>query len=123
MDKLQKAFNRLLEATKIDNPNELEIDGTIQRFEFTYELVWKTLKIYLEELGHQDTSSPKAVLKTAFKAQIITDDQTWLAMFNDRNTLTHRYSDTDSRSIHRQITTKYITAIQDLINYLNNHSE
>ena len=32
----------------------LEREGLIQRFEFTYELAWKTLKDYLEYSGSLD---------------------------------------------------------------------
>ena len=44
-------------------------DGLIQRFEFTVELSWKSLKEYLEDQGFVlAASSPRAVLKDAYAA-------------------------------------------------------
>ena len=40
-------------------------DAAIQRFEFTFELVWKTLQLYLEHEGFE-AAGPRAVLKRAF---------------------------------------------------------
>lgn len=44
------ALKRLEEATR-EVPSEIVIDGTIQRYEFTFELAWKTMKDYLEYNG------------------------------------------------------------------------
>ncbi|MBP1968350.1 hypothetical protein J2Z83_000442 [Virgibacillus natechei] len=41
---LEKALGRLEEALNEDDNNSLYIDGTIQRFEFTYELFWQLRK-------------------------------------------------------------------------------
>ena len=45
---LEKAFTRLQEGLAIPQPNEVEKQGIIQSFEFTFELAWKTIKDYLE---------------------------------------------------------------------------
>lgn len=46
--------------------NQLEKEGLTQRFEFTFELAWKTLKDYLEESGVQLTiSTPREVIRVA----------------------------------------------------------
>ena len=44
------AVLRLEEAIKVQ-PTTLEIDGILHRFEFTFELAWKTVKDYLEYMG------------------------------------------------------------------------
>jgi len=62
-------------------------DAAIQRFEFTFELVWKTLQLYLEHEGFE-SGSPRAVLKRAFAIRLITDQDeadVWLQMLDDRN--------------------------------------
>lgn len=43
---LEKAYKTLEEAMSLKNYSTLEQDGTIQRFEYTIELSWKTLKKY-----------------------------------------------------------------------------
>lgn len=50
MKKLQYAFSRLKEGAD-SAADELDKDGVIQRFEFTFELLWKTLKLFLADQG------------------------------------------------------------------------
>lgn len=48
-------------------------DGLIQRFEFTVELAWKSIKEYLEDQGSTTPiATPRAVLKEAFAAGLST---------------------------------------------------
>lgn len=61
----EKALYRLkdaIEQYKQDPFNDVIRDGVIQRFEFTYELAWKTAKAYLESIGIVGRNSPKAVI-------------------------------------------------------------
>ena len=82
-----KALNKLKEAF-LENPTELIIDGTLQRYEFTFELAWKTLKDYLEYNGYIDSlSSPRAIIQLAFQAKIIKNGNIWIQMMLDRNLL------------------------------------
>ena len=67
---LKEAFNRLNELVNENISNQSDIikkgiiDGIIQRFEFTFELMWKVLKDYMESIGFSDFSQgPKGVLK------------------------------------------------------------
>lgn len=66
----RNALQRLKEAVdEFNQPGASEVihDGVIQRFEFTYELAWKTTKVYLEDLGIVDINSPKAIIKPLFE--------------------------------------------------------
>ena len=76
-----------------DNTNELLRDGIIQRFEFTFELGWKTLKEVFESEGLIGLNSPKMVLKEAFVSRLIEDEGIWLKMLMDRNATSHIYSE------------------------------
>ena len=40
-----------LEERGLEQMSDLEKEGLIQRFEYSYELAWKTMKDYLEEHG------------------------------------------------------------------------
>lgn len=113
------ALDRLEEAMKIDEPDELQIDGIIQRFEFTFELAWKTLKAYLEYNGFVDSMfSPRAVLKVAFSAGLIQDADEWENIIEARNNMSHRYDYLVSREIFEDIKGKYIMLFNDLRNKL-----
>ncbi|MFS8535532.1 MAG: nucleotidyltransferase substrate binding protein [Limnochordales bacterium] len=64
---LGRALGRLDEALREPDTNPLAIDGTIQRFEFAIELLWKTLKRVLEHEGIQ-TRTPREALREAYQA-------------------------------------------------------
>lgn len=46
----ESALKTLEEALDVAQ-SDLEVDGALQRFEFTFELFWKTLKLHLELEG------------------------------------------------------------------------
>ncbi len=118
IEKLQNAFFRLKQGTE-SAQEELEKDGVIQRFEFTFELLWKALKIYLEFKGIQ-TKTPRDSLKEAFRIQLIDKEEIFLNMLEDRNKTSHIYDQQTSEEIFERIKTEYLSAIGSLINNLNN---
>lgn len=50
LNKFKDALSRLKEGA-FQAKDELDKDGVIQRFEFTFELLWKSLKIFLGDEG------------------------------------------------------------------------
>ena len=48
-----KAISRLEEALK-EEKNEFVRDSVVQRFEFSFELAWKLMKMVLNYLGRED---------------------------------------------------------------------
>lgn len=110
-----KALDRLKEGLfQYDERNELLRDGIIQRFEFTFELTWKTLKELFEDEGLIDLNSPKSVLKEAFLAGLIHDEKLWLNMLMDRNITSHIYDGRKADEICKNIQEKYMEALEDL---------
>ncbi|MDB5240825.1 MAG: nucleotidyltransferase [Spirosoma sp.] len=60
----QKALQSLKTALyRFDKLSDLEQDGAVLRFEFTFELAWKTLQDYFTETGYLDAKGPRNVLK------------------------------------------------------------
>ncbi|HEY5585316.1 MAG TPA: nucleotidyltransferase substrate binding protein [Ruminiclostridium sp.] len=112
----KNAFDRLSKGiVKFDKINDLQRDGLIQRFEFTFELAWKTIKAIFEDEGLIGLNSPKTILREALSAGLIEDDELWLLMLNDRNSTSHIYSEELAIEICNNITTKHITAFGELI--------
>ncbi len=109
-DDLRRALDRLGETQAL-NPktNPVLIDGTIQRFEFTFELFWKTLKRLLEHEGIAATS-PRAVLKEAYAQGWLDDEVLWLAMLRDRNLASHTYKEVLAAQIFENIR-RYVPAL------------
>ncbi|MFM8410781.1 MAG: nucleotidyltransferase substrate binding protein, partial [Alphaproteobacteria bacterium] len=93
--------------------SELVRDATIQRFEFTFEVTWKTLKLWLERQGHS-CPSPRATLKTAFEQGLIPSAEeadVWLRMLEDRNLTSHAYDQALAGRIHGHVLEAYAGAL------------
>lgn len=61
---------------------------------FDFEQSWKMMKEILEIHGYAEgaTGSPKIILKTAYKAGMIRDEEQWLRALQARNNVTHSYN-------------------------------
>ena len=109
------SFQKLKEAVKkLDDgikqvKDQLDRDGVIQRFEFSFELLWKTLKLFLADEGII-ANSPKEALKETFRFGLIKDDEVFLDMLEDRNQTSHIYSEDISKEIFGRIKKKYFRA-------------
>lgn len=116
-DNFDRAFVLLREARDpgIDSLSQLEREGAIQRFEFAFELAWKTLEDYMEENGMLVTPAfPRNVIKEAFKARLIDDGQVWIDMMLDRNRLSHRYNSEIFNEVLRRLSERYFAAFDRL---------
>jgi len=102
----RNALRRLEKAAK-EAKSELEIDGAIQRFEFTFELFWKLLKVYLESEGIM-CKSAKSCLKEAYQMGIVDKEDVSLKMLDDRNISVHLYDKEASREIFERIKKIYV---------------
>lgn len=92
---------------------KLVIDGTIQRFEFCYELCWKTLKVSLEQEGIE-TNTPKEAFQEAYRAKWLTDEKIWLEMIKDRTTTLHVYNEETAMGIYQHIKKKHYPTMKEL---------
>lgn len=109
-----KAVFQLGSALQKKNFSVLEKDGVIKRFEFTFELAWKTLQDILQDSGYNDIKGPKPVIKQAFQNGILSDGQTWIDMLNDRNNSTHLYDESEARKIFDNIQLSYFGLLNEL---------
>lgn len=111
---LREPFQRDVESL-----SNLEKEGTVQRFEFTVELAWKTLKDYLEHEGQLiDPVTPRNVVKEGFAARILGDGQVWIDMLDHRNLLSHTYDEATFDSAVLAIRDRYLAAIDALRRWL-----
>jgi nucleotidyltransferase substrate binding protein (TIGR01987 family) len=79
----QRAYLLLREAIELDleKLSQLEKEGIIQRFEYTFEVAWHLLKDRMEYDGLRiDKVSPKAVVRQAYAATYIDQGEVWLKM-------------------------------------------
>lgn len=116
-----RAFLLLRDALEngLDSLNQLEKEGVIQRFEFSFELAWKTLKDYMEEAGFVFAIiTPRQVLKDAFAAKILKDGQLWIDMLDHRNLLSHTYDHVKFEAAVKAVHERYVAALDQLHKFL-----
>lgn len=117
---LEKALASL--KIMLDEPvhaKRAEIDSSIQRFEYTFELCWKTMQVIFATKGQQ-LYYPKDILKHAYKTHIIQNDQLWLSMLSDRNESSHIYNIEVADRIYVSIKTDYFPELEKTVMYLKN---
>jgi nucleotidyltransferase substrate binding protein (TIGR01987 family) len=105
-DDLGRSLDRLAEALAVHADEPLAVDGTIQRFEFTFELFWKAVRRLLARQGIE-ANSPKAVLQQAYRLGWLDDEQQWLEVLKDRNLSSHTYKEPLALEIYGRIPAHY----------------
>lgn len=115
-----KALSKLHETLARDaSQDDIVIDATIQRFEFSFELSWKLLKAMLEFEGISNATSPRSAIKEAFQVGIIQDGEGWLRMLEDRNRTSHTYDEETALEIYNLVKDKHIHQLDQLKDYLS----
>jgi nucleotidyltransferase substrate binding protein (TIGR01987 family) len=110
IDKFEQALITFKEAL-LKNPSDLERDGAIQRFEYCFDLAWKSAKHYLEQKGIIEINSPRSVFSAAFAEGIIDDENLWSTIILKRNASVHTYN--------RQLAETLFTELPDYYNAMH----
>jgi nucleotidyltransferase substrate binding protein (TIGR01987 family) len=106
-----KAYSQLHKAmVQIEQLGTLEKEGLIQRFEYTFELAWKTMKDFLEAQGIT-AGYPREVIKSAFHYGLINDGEVWMDMLEKRNLLAHTYDESRFNMAIKKIDDEYYSAL------------
>ena len=119
----RKALTVLKSAVELAGERELtdlEKQGTIQGFEFTFELAWNVMKDYLEEQGITGIIGSKGAVRHAFNKELIEDGQTWMNMINDRNLASHIYDEKTAQDLFTAIVTVYYPLFNSLAEKMHN---
>jgi nucleotidyltransferase substrate binding protein (TIGR01987 family) len=127
LDNLKSAEKLLSEAIELlreGSLNELSQAGLIQRFEFTWELAWKTLRDFMFASGQEiDVPSPINVIRTAFALNLISQADDWVDAMRLRNALSHEYDAARAAAALRVIADKYAPLITALVEKLSIEAE
>lgn len=86
---LLKAF-KTFESFRLQDKTEQERAGTIQAFEYCFELTWKIMKRLLEERG-LIANSPRETFRLAALEGWIQDPELWFDFLKKRKMATHTY--------------------------------
>ena len=84
--------------------NTVVLTGLVGLYEICFEQSWKMMKEILEIHGYAEgaTGSPKIILRTAYKAGMIKNEDAWLRALQERNNITHSYNEKIALEIVRQ---------------------
>ncbi|MDR2923712.1 MAG: nucleotidyltransferase substrate binding protein [Treponema sp.] len=86
---------------------DLERQGMIQGFEFTFEMAWNVMKDYLEEQGITGIIGSKGAVRHAFNKGLIEDGQIWMDMIKGRNLATHSYDEEMAKELLKMIISSF----------------
>jgi nucleotidyltransferase substrate binding protein (TIGR01987 family) len=114
LDNYQKALAQLTRFIEQDQLNELEEQGLIKAFEYTYELSWKVIKDYYEAQGEVTLQGSRDAFRLAFQRGLITEGQSWMAMIKSRIATVHTYNPEIARRVAQDIRETYFPLFQDL---------
>jgi nucleotidyltransferase substrate binding protein (TIGR01987 family) len=102
-----KALDQLTKFIDKGDLNELEKQGMIQAFEYTYELAWNTMKDYFEAQSETNIFGSRDAFRLAFKRGLVENGEAWMAMIASRTLTSHTYNEEIAEEIVRDIAAVY----------------
>ena len=101
----QKAIVSLKEAFALP-AIDINIDGTIQRFEYTFELGWKLMRAVADYQGKEsEARNPRNAIRYGAYIELIDNPEAWFTHLNTRNSTVHLYNKEASRDVYEKIKT------------------
>jgi nucleotidyltransferase substrate binding protein (TIGR01987 family) len=125
--RLSNYSKALLQLTKFvdkgEKLSELEEQGMIQSFEYTYELAWNLIKDYYEYQGPSNIQGSRDAFRLAFNRGLIDKGEQWMEMIKSRALTAHTYNEEVARKIVNLILNEYfdlfMTLQRKMLNQLN----
>jgi nucleotidyltransferase substrate binding protein (TIGR01987 family) len=96
--------------------SDLTRDGAIQRFKYTFELCWKTMRRLLRAKG-ADVNFPKDVFREAAADHLINDPQAWFGFLEKRHKTTQIYKEEVAKEVFDELS-KFNKALQEFLGAL-----
>lgn len=113
----RKALGKLAEISgmEVEKMSDLEKEGVIQRFEYTHELAWNTLKDFLSYQGVSSTIfGSRDATREAFAAGLIREGEKWMEMIKSRNLTSHTYNEDTANEVFTKIIADFLPCFLDL---------
>lgn len=121
LEDFKKATFRLEEVLSQEK-NDFIRDSAIQRFEFVFDISWKTIKAFLEEYHNVTCTSPKTCFREAFHQGLIDYDEFWIDLADLRNKTTHTYKEELAEEVYN-ILPKALSYFQKLLEKIEKFEE
>lgn len=98
-----KAVGQMTKFIEKGDLNEMEEQGLIQSFEYTYELAWNTLKDFFEDQAESNIFGSRDAFRLAFKRGLIEEGEVWMDMIKSRALTSHTYNEDTAKAIAQSI--------------------
>ena len=121
MASCQRALNTLNEILSM--PFSIIVrDASIQRFEYSFESLWRLLKAYLKQYEGLVCNSPKECFREGLKVGLLSVEETeiCLVMTDDRNLTSHTYIESIADAIYRKLPS-YMAVMKSLLISIQGH--
>ncbi len=112
-----RAYKNLKDSISIQPPYDtVTLTGLVGLFEIAFEQSWKMIKEILEYHGYEQSStgSPRKIIKTAYSAGMINDEQVWLKALSARNNVSHSYNEEIALAIVNETKEFYTDMFENL---------
>jgi nucleotidyltransferase substrate binding protein (TIGR01987 family) len=116
--KFNKVLKQLTRFLEISELTEIEEQGVIKAFEYTFEFAWKTLQYLLKSEGIQNIANYKEVIESSLASGYISDKTAWEKMMDARNLTYFTYDEQNAEEMVEDIRTVYLTLFMELRNRL-----
>ena len=116
-DNFCKALANLQLVRDTSEPYDvMTLTGSAALFEICFEQAWKAMKEIMQEHGYGEgqTGSPKQIVKLAYSAGMIQDEEKWLAMLVSGNDVTHSYNEEVALALIKRVKEDYIDVLEEL---------
>ena len=94
--------------------NELEEQGMIQAFEYTFELAWNLIKDFYEYQGSGNIQGSRDAFRLAFNRGLISKGDSWMKMIESRTMTSHTYNEETADAIAKAVLEEYYSLFTDL---------
>lgn len=111
------ALKNLKDIYSYEEPySNVVMTGLVGLYEICFEQSWKAMKeiLTLNGVAESQTGSPRQILKSAYQAGIIKDEDLWLAALVSRNNVAHAYNQEIAKDIIKQTKITYYQMFEDL---------
>lgn len=95
----KKTLSQLKKFVDKGQLNELEEQGAIQAFEYTYELAWNVMKDFLENQGQTDIYGSRDAIRKAFQLGLIVDGDKWMDAYKSRTKTSDTYNEETAKEV------------------------
>ena len=105
--KFKKELDKQIDSATREEEFLLIQDALFKRFEICYDIMWKFLKVYLQEEYGLDVASPRKVFQECLQQKIVSPEQAVVLdkIVEARNYASHTYDEDLACEIALQIST------------------